>query len=181
VNASDAVVDACCLINLAAAGDLALLLNKSGFTWHLPRMVEEQGVQVRVSADPADRSRTVIDLGPVIQAGSIQRCDIEERDQELFLEIAGVHGDDPDAAALAIAEVHGWLLATDDRALANLAARRHVRTVTTATVVKRATAAAALAEHEITAMLKRIEELGRWSPHDTDPDAAWWHLHRRRG
>jgi hypothetical protein len=180
VAAPDAVVDACCLINFAAAGDLFMLLTSSGFTWHLPKLVEAQGVQVRASADPNDRGRRTVDLDAVVRAGGIQRCDVTEGDYELFLEVAAEHGDDADAAALTIAEVQGWFLATDDRALKRSAARRGVQTVTTATVLKQAATATAMSLNEVAEMLRRVEDLGRWSPHQTDSDASWWHKHRSR-
>ena len=94
---SDAIIDTCCLINLAAAGNLASLLPASGFAWFLPAGIEAQGIQIRKFADPKRPDRQAIDLESIIHAGVMSRCDVEDSDRELFLQIALQHGDDADA------------------------------------------------------------------------------------
>jgi hypothetical protein len=122
VKEQDVIIDTCCLINLAAAGDLASLLPASGLIWYLPRHVEAQGVAIRVSSDPADARRQPVDLDAAVRAGLLQRCDLDGSNLELFVELAAAHGDDADAAALTIALSRGVLLATDDYRLGRLAA-----------------------------------------------------------
>ena len=170
----DVIVDTCSLINLAAAGDLTQLLPASGLVWHLPRSVEAQGVAIRVSPDPVDSRRQPVDLDAAVRTGLLRRCDIGDADAELFLELAAAHGDDADAAALTIALSRGGLLATDDYPLARLAAVRGVQTLTTAAVLRRVASAASLRREQVAVMLSRVEQLGRWTPRKTDPDAEWW-------
>jgi hypothetical protein len=171
---SDAVLDACCLINLAAAGDLPELLPASGFTWHLPRRVEAQGLEVRLSPDSADIRRRPIDIAAAVGAGVLHRCDIDQSAHALFVELAAVHGDDSDAAALTIALSRGWMLATDDRALTRLAVSRGVPILTTPVVLRRVASTLGIAPLQIREMLGRVEQLGRWKPRDSDAEATWW-------
>jgi hypothetical protein len=181
VKEPDVIVDTCCLINLAAAGDLAWLLPLSGLTWHLPRHVEAQGVAIRMSPDPTDARRQPVDLDAAVSAGLLQRCDVSNANLELFFELAAAHADDADAAALTIALSRGVLLATDDYPLARLARARGVQTLTTAAVLRRVAPATNLPREEVAAMLSRVEQLGRWSPRKDDPDAQWWRETLGRG
>ncbi len=36
---SDTVIDACCLVNLCAAGDLGRMIEHTGLKWHVPTIV----------------------------------------------------------------------------------------------------------------------------------------------
>ena len=171
---TDVIIDACSLINLAAAGDLAQILAASGLRWHVPRTIEAQGLSIRMSSDAADARRQPIDLDSVVRAGCLHRCDLDDADAELFVELAADHGDDADAAALTIALSRRFALATDDHRLARLASSRGVRIITTAAVLRRVSSAKGLRRDEVSVMLSRVEQLGRWRPHETDPDAGWW-------
>jgi hypothetical protein len=112
-------------------------------------------------------------------AGFLRRCDVT--DAELFIELATSHGDDADAAALTIALSCGFLLATDDYPLARLALARGVPTITTAAVLRRIASAASFRREEVAVMLSRVEQLGRWTPRKTDPNAQWWQENRGTG
>ena len=170
----EVILDACCLINLAAAGDLVELLRATQWAWHLPRTVEMQRVSIRLPSG----EREVVDLERVVQAACLKRCDLDDNNRPLFLELAAVHGDDADAAALTIAETQGYRLATDDNRLARLASVRMVQTLSTAAILRRVATKAGFDRSHVASMLLRIEQLGRWKPRSTDPDSIWWRDNR---
>src|SRR5437868_10196598 len=119
----DGVVDACCTINVYAAGCARELLSSSGRAWHIPGAVVREAQFVR-KPDPDDRAQLIpepIDLRPLIAGGVLRPCDPAPGvEAALYVQLA-VELDDGEAAALAVAQARGWALATDDRKARRLA------------------------------------------------------------
>src|ERR1700752_3378011 len=150
----DVAVDACCLINLLAAGSILPEVFSStakgstsqpkaakralAYTLHVPTTVAHESLYL-VQLDKEDGTTLVkvpIDLTPHFDAGNLVECDIEgEEETALYVQFA-TSLDDGEAACLAIAKRRGWLLATDDRPATNLAGQFGVTVVTTAELVK---------------------------------------------
>src|SRR5947208_1335245 len=97
----DGVVDACCTINVYAAGRARELLLASGRVWHIPGAVIEEAQYVR-KPDPDDPTRLVpepIDLRPLIAEGVLWLCDPTPGvEAALYVQLA-VELDDGEAAA----------------------------------------------------------------------------------
>src|SRR5262245_31843056 len=112
-----AVVDACCTINLYAAGDLPNLLPALGLEWYVPAAVTREALFIR-KPDPENADQLIpepIDFQPALGAGVLRTCDVEgEAETNLFVQLAASL-DDGEAACLAIAKCRGWAVATDDR------------------------------------------------------------------
>ena len=109
----DVVLDACCVINLYAAGKIltgeaprskpsrqnlrlssrALHAKKLSldYTLHLPAKVKDEARYI-LQPDAEDESKLVkteIDLGPIIEAGFLHKCDLQGEDEtDLFVQIA---------------------------------------------------------------------------------------------
>lgn len=169
------VVDACCLINLYAAGKLREVLAASGLDWHVPALVRQEVGKIR-QPDPDDPTKLVeaaIELQPFIDAGVLRPCDADtEAETELFVEIAA-RLDDGEAMALAIATSRGWALATDDRKAIREAARG-VSTLGTPKLVKQWADTAAVPEAAIARVLRNIQTFARFQPRRGSPLDQWW-------
>jgi predicted nucleic acid-binding protein len=191
----DVAVDACCLINLLAAGPIlssppspksprrkkAVSTEADeppgiGLTLHVPAKVTQETFYL-LQPDEEDGSKLVktpIEVAPFIQAGVIHSCDLEgEQELELFVQLA-TRLDDGEAACFAIAQSRSWLLATDDRPATKLAAQAGLIVITTPELVKRWAGASGAADEEVTAVIQNIQTFARFVPRPDAPECAWW-------
>ena len=170
------IVDACCVINLYAAGNMLKLLPAVGIEWHIPMLVTAETLYVR-KPDPDDAGKLVkepIDLKPALDAGVLRACDVSsEEETALFVELA-VALDDGEAMSLAIAQSRGWTLATDDRKARRLAGERGVPLLSTPELLKRWATATAASESEVGRALQNIQTYARFRPNSSLPEADWW-------
>lgn len=194
----DVVLDACCVINLYAAGKLLsgetprsapprrriavpgspAKANKLAFdfTLHLPTKVKEEARYI-LQPDEEDASKLVktdIDLDPAIRASFLHECDLEaEEETELFVQIA-TKLDDGEAVCFAIAKSRGWLLATDERPTENLAKKHGVSIITTPELVKHWADKTKASEAEVAKVLWNIQTYAHYFPRKTLPMHSWW-------
>lgn len=189
----DVALDACCLINLYAAGrifstetprPIPRRKNSSSkaaklaleFTLHLPAKVKEE-VRYVLRPDEEDESKLVktdIDLAPLIQAGFLHECDLEGADEtELFVQMA-TKLDDGEAACFAIAKNRGWLLATDERPTENLAKKHGLSIITTPELVKHWAEKTKADEGDVANVLWNIQTYAHYFPRKSLPLHSWW-------
>lgn len=169
------IVDACCTINLYAAGNLITLLPAIGAEWHVAEKVITETLYVR-RPDPDDESKLVrepINLRPALDAGVLRPCTVTEDEADLFVELAALM-DDGEAACLAVAQSRGWTLATDDRKARRVAGERAVPVVTTAEIVKNWADVTAADDVAVATVLRNIQRFARFVPHRTMPLNEWW-------
>ncbi len=169
------IVDACCTINLYAAGNLTTLLPAIGAEWYVAEKVVTEMLYVR-RPDPDDESKLVkepINLRPALDAGVLRSCTVSEDELDLFVELAALM-DDGEAMCLAVAQSRGWTLATDDRKARRIAGERGVPVLTTAEIVKNWADATAAGDAAIAAIVQNIQRFARFVPHRTMPLHEWW-------
>lgn len=195
----DVVLDACCAINLYAAGQILsgeahlckppprrkIVRPRTSpeakvlpfdFKLHLAAKAKHE-VQYILQPDEEDKSKlvkTTINLAPIIQAGLIHDCDLEGQDEtELFVQMA-TKLDDGEAACFAIAKTRGWLLATDDRPTENLAKKHGLPIVTTPELVKRWADKANISEDGLAKVLWNIQTYAHYFPRKSMAMHTWW-------
>jgi predicted nucleic acid-binding protein len=194
----DVVLDACCVINLYAAGKIlpgeaapskpprrkivrpgsSPQAKKLAFDFklHLPVKVKREAKYV-LQPDEDDQTKLVkseIDLDPLIKAGLLHECDLEgEAETDVFVQMA-VKLDDGEAACFAIAKNRGWLLATDERPTERLAKQHGVSIITTPELVKHWADKTKATEHEVAQLLWNIQTFAHYCPRKTLPLYAWW-------
>jgi predicted nucleic acid-binding protein len=170
------IMDACCLINLCAAGELVSLLTSLRWEIYVSRHVLAEAYYI-LQEDPEDESQLVparIDLQPAIEGGSLRTCDVAAGEEmNLFVRLAATL-DDGEAACLAIAKSRSWVLATDDRKAIRLAGELGVGTITTPELIKRWADATQAREVEVAAVLTKIQILARFVPRRGSPLYDWW-------
>jgi predicted nucleic acid-binding protein len=174
--ASDVVLDTCCLVNLAAIDGTLECLAVVGLTWYIPTAVQAEGIFIRSGTDTKEVRQ--IDLIPSITAGIVRVCaPADEVEQALYVKLA-MDLDDGEAMALAIAKSRGWKLATDDRKARNMAASMGVVVLTTPQLLERWASGTNKSKAETADAIRRIESLARFTPPDNSPGAEWWRNNR---
>jgi len=194
----DVVLDACCVINLYAAGKILCSeaprskpprrktvsprsLPRAGklgfdFNLHVPTKVKAEAQYV-LQPDQDDKNKLVkatVDLDPLIQASLIHECDLEgEEETELFVQVA-TKLDDGEAACFAIAKSRGWHLATDERPTEKLAKQHGVTIITTPELVKHWADKTKTDEEEVAKVLWNIQTYAHYFPRKTLPVHSWW-------
>ena len=171
------ILDACGTINLYASGRFIPILTALGQDWYLPAAVERESQTYR-QPDPADPEKLVlvpIDLTPAIDGGVLRRCDCEdEREVELYVELAARIEDDGESMGLAIAKCRGWSVLTDDKKARRIAKELGVPVLATPEVMKRWAIATGPSAGELSRVLEAIERFSNYRPGRGAVDYEWW-------
>jgi predicted nucleic acid-binding protein len=174
---SDCVIDACCLINLCAVGDLQGWLPSLGFAWHLPSAVGQEALFLRTTDDEGNPTAENIDARQLLDAGLISECSVQSGEETQYYVELAADLDDGEAMALAIARARGWILATDDRKARRRAAEADVQVITTPELMRRSAERNVLSAGEIQTALQRIQARARFVPAADFPEYEWWMSH----
>ncbi len=173
-------VDACCLINLLAAGKILVrqLTSKSAFMCQ-PLLRKS----LCIFSSPIKTSQKSlcgrkINLTELAQDGRIHYCDVEgSYEGELFVQFA-VKLDDGEAACLAIAKSRSWSVASDDRIARRLALEHNVPIVGTPELVKHWADAHSATDQDVAEVISQIEKFAKYVPRANVPVATWWNQKR---
>jgi len=170
----DVVIDACCLVNLYAAGDLRTRLLVHGRKWCIPSVVLRESLYIHQVQADGTTVKIAIEIQSLIDDGSVHSCDATDgAELDLFVDFAAKI-DDGEAMALAIAKSRGWTVATDDRKAIRLAEEHSVSVLTTPDLMKSWADSTDAAPEELRLALERIEKLATFSPSSRHPLHKWW-------
>ena len=167
------VLDACCLINLAASGELASVVSTLGGAWEVPPAAAGEALFVRELQD-GQESKLPLDLDAYVAQGCLTRVACAgEAELAAYTRLAIVL-DDGEATALAIAAQRGWVLATDDRVARAPAGELGVAVESTAALMRAWATTGSIAAPRLALALQQIRLRARFMPRTSDPDYAWW-------
>lgn len=170
------IIDACCLINLYASGNIKDVISASGATFHVSEQVRSESLLIR-QVDPNDPLLLIpfpIDLTEAIANDLLKECDFEsETEMRLFAEFA-TEIDDGEASCFAIAKSRGWLVATDDLKATRIATQAGIRVISTPELIERWVKASIPASQEISEAVLAIERFARFRPRRANPLYDWW-------
>jgi predicted nucleic acid-binding protein len=170
----DVVVDACCLINLCAAGELRERLSVIGGDWYVPTAVSAESLYLHIEQADGTIDKSSLDLQPFIDDGVLLSCTAEPgAELDLYVDLA-TRLDDGEAMALAIAKTRSWTFSTDDRKAKRVAVELSVAVLTTPEIMKRWADSAPSNPDELREALRRIEQIASFFPSASDPLQAWW-------
>jgi hypothetical protein len=169
------MLDACVLINILASGRAQEILTSSGYSFGICTVVSKESIYLRAS-DP-NAPPEAVDLSPLVQAGCLSVYGLAASEEQAAYINYAADLDDGEAMTLALASCRGFLVSTDDRK-----ARRIFREDTgdagrllcTAQILKIWSQAARLTAPQIKELLLEIFTRGRFFPHSSDPEFAWW-------
>lgn len=170
----DVVIDACCMINLYAAGDLRNRLMSLGQKCYVPSAVVVESLFIYDKQADGTTARIPIDLQPLIADAVLHTCDVKD-DLELdrYVHLAS-QIDDGEAMALAIAHTRGWTIASDDRKAIRLATEHSVSVLTTPDVIKKWSDTTNPTPLELQQVVARIETLAAYFPSSRHHLREWW-------
>jgi len=170
------ILDACCVITLAASGRMAGIVASLGMPVAVADFVREREVRLLASGDPEDPGGGAIDLGSLVDAGLLEIVGLERGDEHLtFLDFAR-HVDDGEALTGAIALHRDWAMATDDaRACAFLAREApQLPLLSTPELVRHWVEQERPSAGAVREVLARIRRRARYAPGRNHPLARWW-------
>ena len=183
---SDVTVDACCLLNLIAAGNIfpKVEVSESALTrfphvLHVPDVVEGEALYVYQpdEDDPNKLVRAPLDIRGMIDTCILRGCTLESGEEsDLFVRLA-VRLDDGEAACLAIAKTRSWTLATDDRVARRISSELNVPTLSTAELVKFWAEQSNATDEDVRVSLTNIQKLASFQPRPGSPESEWWFDH----
>lgn len=169
-------LDACVLINLAAAGEMAAILRASNAQVFICTAVQTETLYVR-SGDPESPDVVPIDLAPLIASCSLQVVSLAtETEEELFVDLAASL-EDGEAMTIALAIARGAALATDDRKARRIFGEitsDQSRLFSTSDLVRNWARLPAVASTDVKRVVTRIRSGARFVPAEDDPNYAWW-------
>ncbi len=172
-----AAIDACCLFDLLASGNVEAILRASGFSWQLPSAVrgEVQYVRQHDPAQPGKIVKVPADLSALIGSGLLTACDPQDQ-QELdrFTHYATLFRSDSESMCLALAERRRWVVATDDRKAIRVAQQAGLTVVSCPELVKAWAAAAGPDQTTLVKVLQDIQVLAQFKPNPVMPEHGWW-------
>ncbi len=169
-----AVLDACCLVNLCATGNVQGILLNTGYAWHLPDAVEGEVTYIRTASDGTNAGRWPVGLHECVGSGTLIRCKpTNAAETALYVQLAA-DLDDGEAMAMAIAHQRGWLLATDDRKARRRAAELAVSVVTTPEIMRLWAESGTADRPAIRTALLNVQSLARFTPTAAFPQYEWW-------
>ena len=170
----EAIVDACCLINLYATGDIRGFLSEVAWSWHMPSAALAESLYIRVSDDDGDDRREAIEPQACIDEGLLASVDVQNLEEaDLYVRLAS-DLDDGEAMALAIAKLRGWTIATDDRKAIRFSGNLRVPVVTTPELIQLWVKAIHMPSTRVKTHLRRIESGARFSPAEDAQGYDWW-------
>ena len=192
----DVALDACCLINLCAAGTIlrpppsgpakarhsakAPVRAKShpdfGLNLHVPSNVTAEALYV-MQPDEEDQTKLLkrpLDIQEYVAAGVLAPCGLRDQAEvELFVQMAAQLGDG-EAECFAIATQRGWTLATDDRRARRFAAESGLAVITTPELVKLWAENTRAGDQQIAGVLNNIQRFACFTPRAGVPEYGWW-------
>jgi predicted nucleic acid-binding protein len=170
------IVDACCLINFYASGNVLGILRALDGGLFVPDLVQGESPFIR-KEDDQDRTILVpeaINLTEALNEGLLHSCQLEnDVESEHFVQYAAAV-DDGEAVCLALAKCRHWVVATDDRKATRLARAEGIATITTAEIVKLWADSCKATDKAVAEILQRIERCARFRPRNDFPLHDWW-------
>ena len=169
------VLDACCLINLHAAGKMDSIVSDLAYDFFVVRIVLNEALFIRRAPAAAESEPTLerVDLSTAIDSGLLQLCDLSDTENESFVEFAQ-NVDDGEAQCLAVAKHRGMTFATDDRKATRIATRAAVSVITTPEIIHDWANETERSEDEVAGIVRNIQAYGNFIPRTGSSKYAWW-------
>jgi len=166
------ILDACCIINLFASGQMKAILEAIPKNLAVAAYVKEHEAKVIYE----DNKPVQIDLHPFITARLLRLVDIEsDVEANLYVNFSQVL-DDGEAITGAIALNRNWAVATDDAKSMKFFQRStsRIALVSTLDLVKYWADTKKPSKSTVQETLLQLRLRGTYEPHRTHPLKGWW-------
>jgi predicted nucleic acid-binding protein len=176
VNDPAVILDACCVLNFSASGNLVPILQSLPAQVVVTQVVRERELlslqrMSDANHDAANQFDAAIDQGLLLVEDFAN-----DREAESFVNYASVLGDDGESATCAIAVHREWAIATDDRQAISFFQREapHLQILSTLEIIKHWSEVTTVTSAELRSALLNIRTRGRYVPHRNHPLLSWW-------
>jgi len=169
---SHVILDACCLLNFRASGNLLAILKAIPATVAVAQVVKDEELKTMQTIKNQEENQ----LETAISQGILEVVDFEsEEEAELFVNYAAVI-DDGESATGAIAINRGWAMATDDKGAIRFFREKapQLKILSTLEIVKYWSEQASVDDLELKQVLVAIRTKGRYIPQKNHPLLSWW-------
>lgn len=172
------ILDACCIINLYASGEMRAILKAIPKSLSIATFVKEQEV-LKIYSGPLDNvtaSYETIDLQPFINEKLLVLAEIANESEEVFYVNLAQKLDDGEAITGAIAINRNWAIATDENKAIKLFQNKapHIALVSTLDLVKFWVDTTKPNKQTIQNMVLNIRVRGNYEPHKNHHLFSWW-------
>ena len=174
------ILDACCIINLYASGQMRAVLEVIPKQLSVAAYVRDHEALNIYSGPINNVQATSVDLQPFIDNNLLLLVDIEtEAEENTYINLAE-RLDDGEAITGAIALNRNWAMATDDSKSLRLLQSNapHIALVSTLDLVKYWVDIDKPNDDTIREALLNIRIRGKYEPHRDHPLSQWWHKFR---
>lgn len=173
---SHVLLDACCVLNFCASGNLLAILQAIPVQVGVTLVVQERELKtLQHLEDQENEGATQFEAA--IAQGLLIIVDFEsEEEAESFVNYAAILGDDGESATCAIAVYRKWTIATDDKRAISFIQQEapHLQVLSTLEMIKHWSEEAGLDSSALRDALNAIRVKGRYLPHKTHPLRIWW-------
>jgi predicted nucleic acid-binding protein len=173
---SHVLLDACCILNLCASGQMLAILKSIPAQVVVTQVVQEYELNTLQRLDEED-NEGAIQFETAIAQGLLKVVDFEsEAEAESFVNYAAVLGDDGESATCAIAIHRGWAIATDDKAAISFFQQGtpYLQVTSTLEIIKHWSEEAGIDSSALCDALNAIRVKGRYMPHKSHSLRSWW-------
>jgi hypothetical protein len=177
------ILDACCITNLYASGQMGNILKAISRSVAVAAYVREQEALRIYSGLDGDGTRRYeqIDLQPFIDCGLIIVVSPENEAENIsFVNFAAALGGDGEAITGAIALHRNWSIACDDRRAIKFFAQSspQLQVITTPELIKHWVDTTNPPLDNIRIALQRIRMQARYEPNTKHPLHFWWQTYK---
>lgn len=173
---SHVLLDACCVLNFCASGNLLAILEAIPAQVAVTQVVQEREL-LTLQRLEEEENEGATQFEAAIAGGLLIVVDFKsEEEAESFVNYAAILRDDGESATCAIAVHRGWAIATDDKpAIAFIQQEApHLQVLSTLEIIKHWSEEAGLDLPALRDVLNAIRVKGRYLPHKSHPLRSWW-------
>lgn len=170
------LLDACCVLNLCATGQLLPTLKIIPVQVAVAQVVRERELNSLQSIDRQE-NQGASQFQQTIEQGYLKIVDFQsEEEAQTFVNYVFELGDDGESATGAIALHRQWIMATDDRRAISFFRREapRLQILSTLDLMKYWSQAANLDGQSLREALRAIRIQGRYTPPKSHPLYSWW-------
>lgn len=172
---SHLLLDACCLLNFCASGNLLAVLKSIPAQIAVTQVVQDRELLTLQRLEGGE-NKGATPFESAIAQGLLMVADFEsEEEAELFVNYATIL-DDGESATGAIAVHRGWAIATDDKRAISFFQQTapYLQLLSTPEIIKHWSEKADLDSDTLRCVLNAIRVNGRYLPHKNHPLRNWW-------
>lgn len=173
---SHVILDACCVLNLSASGNLLAILKAMSAQVVVTAVVKTEELKTLQRLE-GEENEQAIQFEKAIEQGLLVVVDFEsEEEAETFVNYASELGDDGESATGAIAVHRKWAIATDDRRAIAFFQREapQLQILSTLEIVKYWSEETNIDLAKLKIALGAIRDRGRYFPKNNHPLFEWW-------